>query len=257
MLRKELNGVVFLEFSLLQEFTRLQHAVFTKHGGVSEGSYASLNAAFNTGDLDENVQENRRRIQNVFTQQDKAPHLFSLTQVHSDIVVAVDEPLSTYETPPSGDGLLCAIPHRALLIKHADCQAAIFYDPVHHACANVHAGWRGNVQNIYKKTIGLMKQKYGSKPEDLFVCISPSLGPQASEFSNYENELPKEFLPFQVAPTYFDLWEISKWQLMQENVLAHHIEIAQICSRSTPDDFFSYRREKASGRNATVVALLP
>ena len=257
MLRKEMNGVVFLEFPLLQEFTRLQHAVFTKHGGVSDGSYASLNAAFNTGDLDENVQENRRRIQNVFKREDKVPHLLSVNQIHSDLVVALDDHPSTSETSPTGDGLLCATAHRALLVKHADCQATIFYDPIQHACANVHAGWRGNVQNIYKKTIALMRQKYGSQPEDLFVCISPSLGPQASEFINYKKELPEEFLPFQIAPTYFDLWEISKWQLMQENVLAHHVQVAQICSRSTPDDFFSYRREKASGRNATVVCLLP
>jgi len=256
MLRKELNGVVFLEFHLLQQFPRLQHAVFTKHGGVSEGSYASLNAAFNRGDSDENVRENRRRIQNVFTHENNMASLFFSNQANSDTLIAMDDYPVIDENPPTGDSLVCSLAHKALLVKHADCQAAIFYDPIHHVCANVHAGWRGNVQNIYKKTVEMMRQKYGSQPEDLFVCISPSLGPQAAEFINYKKELPEEFLPFQVAPTYFDLWEISRWQLLEANVLPGHIEIAQICTRSTPDDFFSYRREKASGRNATVVCLL-
>ena len=40
-----------------------------------------------------------------------------------------------------------------LVIQHADCQAAIFFDPVRKAIANVHCGWRGSVCNIYAKTV--------------------------------------------------------------------------------------------------------
>lgn len=143
-----------------------------------------------------------------------------------------------------------------LMIKHADCQAAIFYDPLHHAVANVHCGWRGNVKNIYREIVEAMGQRYGSRPQDLLVGISPSLGPQASEFRNYIKELPKSFWEFQIKPLYFDLWEISKQQLMGCGILSHHIEIAKICTFSTPEDCFSYRREKRSGRHATIVALL-
>ena len=141
------------------------------------------------------------------------------------------------------------------MIKHADCQAAIFYDPVHHAVSCVHAGWRGNVQNIYAHAIAFMAGKFHSQPADILVCISPSLGPHFSEFKNYKTEFPESFWPFQIRPNYFNLWEISRTQLQECGILPHHIEIASICTYANEQDFFSYRRDKVTGRNATVVAL--
>ena len=48
-------------------------------------------------------------------------------------------------------------------------------DPVEQAIANVHAGWKGNVKNIYEKTVQFMQQCYGSSPKNIHVCIAPSL----------------------------------------------------------------------------------
>jgi polyphenol oxidase len=257
MLRKEKDGVTWLEFSLLQEFPHVRHGVFTRHGGVSTGTCNSLNVAFDVGDLAENVQENRARIRKSISLEKNVPEIISANQEHSDTIYQVKAPKNELNEPPRCDVLVTNVPSQALLIKHADCQVAIFYDPKNNVCANVHAGWRGSVRNIYKKTIEMMKQEYGSKPENLIVCISPSLGPQAAEFINYKTELPEEFWDFQVKPTYFDFWGISKWQLLQCGVLPQHIEIAKICTYSTPTDFFSYRREKVSGRHATVVCIIP
>ena len=49
-----------------------------------------------------------------------------------------------------------------LLIRHADCQAATFYDPVSKAIGNVHSGWRGSKLNIYKKVTNTMGKLYGT-----------------------------------------------------------------------------------------------
>ena len=144
----------------------------------------------------------------------------------------------------------------ALMILHADCQAAIFYDPVHGAIANVHSGWRGNVKNIYLATIQKMARVFGSKPQDLLVEISPSLGPDNSEFRNYRTELPQEFWEFQVRPEYFDLWAIARHQLEQCGVLSHHIQIAEICTFANPQDYFSYRRDKIIGSHATLAKII-
>ena len=140
-------------------------------------------------------------------------------------------------------------------MNHADCQVAIFFDPVKKVVANVHCGWQGNVQNIYAQVIQHLEAEYGSAVEDLLVCISPSLGPENAEFINHRSELPSSFYPFQIKPNYFDFWEISKMQLKKAGVLGHHIEIAQMCTFSGEKDFFSHRRDKETGRNGTVVAL--
>lgn len=246
MLKNTHGGITQLTFELLSH-AGLKHGVFLRHGGHSKGAYHSLNMSFDVGDSPSDVEANIHLVKQALG----IPHLIWTTQCHGTIIL----PAAMASTSSSCDALHTDIPHLGLLIKHADCQAAIFYDPIHHAIANVHAGWRGSVQNIYKETIEAMKVAYGSQPQDLLVGISPSLGPNSAEFIHYKKELPEEFHPFQIKPNYFDFWEISRYQLQRCGVLPHHIEIAQIDTYANPNDYFSFRREKTTGRNATVVAL--
>lgn len=157
---------------------------------------------------------------------------------------------------PDCDGLVTKTPGLTLLMTFADCQIAFIYDPIHHVIANIHSGWRGSVQNIYGEAVDKMKSAFGSKPEDLLVCISPSLGPDEAEFMHYRRELPEEFWHFQPRPTYFDFWSISEAQLQAAGVLPHHIEVARLSTYSNPHDFFSYRRDKVTGRHAACLSLL-
>lgn len=173
-------------------------------------------------------------------------------QVHGNQVIAVD---ATWNKPIEADGLMSNCKAITLMVRHADCQAALFYDPINGAIAAVHSGWRGTVQNIYASCVSAMQASYGSSPADLLVCIGPSLGPQAAEFVNYATELPKSFLDFQVAPCHFDFWEISRQQLLACGVLPQHIEIAKLCTHSDPKDYFSYRRDRCSGRHGTLIRL--
>lgn len=247
MIRKKKGLIEWLEFELFTDCKSLLHGIFLRHGGVSEGSFGSLNFGLTQGDLPEKVEENKRRALTTLG----LSNAISSLQVHGK---TVQEITSQSE---ECDGLMTAHRGVGLLMTHADCQAAIFYDPLSQAVANIHCGWRGNVQNIYQETVSQMQKCYGSKAENLLVGISPSLGPQAAEFYNFRTELPKSFWEFQVKPTYFDLWEISRSQLIASGILPHHIEIAKICTYDNPEDFFSYRRQKASGRHATIVALSP
>lgn len=249
MLRREKNGIEWLEFELLQDFPDLVHGVFLRHGGVSQGHFSSLNMGENTGDDGHHVQENRNRAYRALG----VSQAVSLSQVHSDRVFHVtrESILWTREA----DALVTQLPGVALMIKHADCQAAIFYDPQHRALANVHAGWKGIVKNIYAHTLQKMAQVFGTWPQDLLVCISPSLGPLHSEFKNYREEFPESLWKFQERTNYFNLWEIARMQLQNCGVLPHHIEIASLCTYSHPESFFSYRRDKITGRNATLVGL--
>ncbi len=248
MIRKKRGELEWLEFDLLADIPGLAHAVFLRHGGVSEGPYRSLNIGGKTGDDPNKVTENRRRIFEALNVQ----RCIGGIQVHGNEVAFIED--SNQEVGEC-DALITDRKEIGLMIKHADCQAAIIYDPVHRAIANVHSGWRGNVKNIYGATIRKMGNVFGSKSEDLLVGISPSLGPDRAEFVHYRVEFPEEFWKFQVRPYYFDLWAIARFQLEASGVLPHHIQIAEICTHTQEKDYFSYRREKTSGRNATLVML--
>jgi copper oxidase (laccase) domain-containing protein len=60
---------------------------------------------------------------------------------------------------------------------------------------------------------------------------------------------------YQVRPTYFDLWRLSRDQLAAAGLPPDQIDIAGLCTRCRPEEFYSYRREKISGRQGSVIAL--
>lgn len=249
MLRKELEGIQWLEFELLAEHPNIKHGIFLRHGGVSEGIYSSLNLGLNTEDSAASVKLNLDKIQNLFS----IPQIHRCYQVHGKDIVKVTTENNIGIV--KGDCLITDDLNKGLMINHADCQAALFYDPVKNVIANAHAGWRGSVQNIYAETIKCMSQEYHSLPENILVCISPSLGPHDSQFLNFQKELPESFWEFQIKPFYFDFWEISRRQLIDAGIHPEHIQIAKISSFSNTQDFFSFRHDNRCGRNGTYIML--
>ena len=139
MIRKNADGVQWLEFELLAGERGLVHGVFLRHGGVSIGAFSSLNAGGRTGDDPDSIAENRSRMLSALNIQ----NYISRKQVHGNEVALIQD-LS--ETAGDCDAMITQEKKLALMIKHADCQSAVIYDPVHHALASVHAGWRGNVE---------------------------------------------------------------------------------------------------------------
>jgi YfiH family protein len=160
------------------------------------------------------------------------------------------------ETLPDCDALITNIPNHLLMIKHADCQAALFYDPVQRAIGAVHSGWKGTVQNIYKATLEAMSNRYGSNPKDILVGISRSLGPTASQFINYKTELPEQFWSYRTDGDLFDFWKITTDQLLEAGITQQHIELAKICTNTNSNDCFSYRRQQTTGRHGTAIAII-
>lgn len=245
MIRKSRGSLQWLEFELLARYPEISHGVFLRHGGVSKEPFGSLNVLHRSGDHLDHVYQNHSAIQETLN----LNRLIYAHQVHGASIQRVD--LQKNEIF-SCDGLMTNHANHGLMAMHADCQAALFYDPVNKAIAAVHAGWRGQVQNIYSETVKMMALNYHTNPKDLIVCISPSLGPENSEFKNYSCELPKEFWQFQIKPTYFDLWAISRHQLEACGIPSNQIEIAEMDTYANAADFFSYRREKAKGRTEKI-----
>lgn len=190
--------------------------------------------------LKETTHENLESILNV--------PVMRARQDHTDIVeIAPFEGIS--------DGLITKNPEKALAIRHADCQAAIFWDPENRLLACVHAGWRGQVSHIYTKTVDKMKT-LGSRPEKLYVGISPSLGSCHSEFQGWTDYFPPYFRTFQIKENHFDLKRIAKRELIAAGLNPRHISIAPDCTASDPDRFHSWRRDKTEQRLVTAAYIL-
>jgi polyphenol oxidase len=274
VIRKEKDGCVWFEFELLQSYPQVRHGCFARVGGVSTSPYHSLNVGFLADEKRDVVLENRRRVQaSIFGTFNGMT--YDVEQVHGlDVVLAdtknisillresvcippLSQPLrQNYGSKVRADALITDTRGVNLLIKHADCQACLLFDPEHQAIGNVHVGWRGNVRGMYSTVMRKMREQWGTKPEKLLACISPSLGPERAEFKNWREELPSSFLEHQIGENYFDFWSISEAQLCAEGLLKSNIEVARMCTFSLHELFFSHRRDKVTGRNATCIALV-
>jgi YfiH family protein len=262
MLRKESLGLVSFEFELFQSFPNIKHGCFSRKGGISSPPFDSLNVQYFPEENAAYVMENRLRIQKNLGI--SAP-LIDLEQVHKTDIAIISSSTQEGEfspeklTLPLGkfDAVITDVPHVGLMIKHADCQACLIYDPNNEVIAAIHCGWRGNVQNIYGKVVEKLVARWGSSPESLIACVTPSLGPCHAEFKAWKIELPESFWKFQISENHFDLWSTAEEQLLTSGIRKNHIEIARICTYEEKDFFFSFRREPLTGRNATCIVLEP
>jgi len=238
-----------LSFELLRSPV-VCHAVFNRQGGVSPPPWDSRSVSFGLGDDPENVLENRQRLIKGLG----IKRLVSAHQVHdSKIHVVQGCPAEDLEVE-GFDALVTNVVGVGLLIQQADCQAVLLFDPVQKVIGIVHVGWRGSVAGIISATISTMTTVFATDPADLMAAISPSLGPCCAEFVNFHTELPRSFHGYQVRPNYFDFWAISRDQLCGAGVRPANISIAEICTCCN-SDYFSYRRDRQTGRFGSVIGL--
>jgi YfiH family protein len=244
--------IPYLEFPSLASCAEIRHAVYTRHGGVSQGNFRSLNVGLLTGDRPENVRANLAIIRNTLG----ARSLKTVRQVHGTHIAIMGEARSSVcEEPVQADAMITALPGVALVVKQADCQAVILFDPSRRVVSNIHCGWRGHRENLIGTVVDRMRADFGCKPSDLRAGIGPSLGPCCGEFVTHERLFPGSFSRFMVRRNYFDFWAISRWQLREAGVKEDHIETAAICTKCNPTLFYSYRAEGTTGRFATAVML--
>ena len=249
---KFVKGVLYFNHSSLSVHDRLFHGVFTRRGGTSKPPYKSLNSGYTTGDKPENVEKNLRIIREIV----QGDRLLFMNQVHGDhIITRRKDDHPDLESIATADAIVTDIPGIGIMVKQADCQGVILFDPVREVISIVHCGWRGNVLNILDSVVKKMKSEFGCRESDVIAAIGPSLGPCCAEFLTYREIFPDYFMKFMVREAYFDLWEISRSQLLQAGLMENSIEIAGICTRCNTDLFFSYRAEGTTGRFATVVML--
>ncbi len=254
MIITSISGTKIYQFSSLTRYPQIFHGFFARHGGFSSHPYKSLNVGLKVGDSIRNVTRNIEKISEIIN----TDRIISISQAHGCKIIIIDKNyLKTHKEkePPVADAIISNEPGVALMIKVADCQSIFMFDPVKNVVANVHCGWRGNVNGIIARTVEVMRESFGSDPADIITGVSPSLGPCCGEFKDYKKLLPSSFEKYKIENNHFNFWEISRNQLMKSGIPGGNIEIGEICTVCNYKDFFSYRKEKITGRCAAVIML--
>ena len=228
----------------------LFYGTFNRHGGVSPIPWDSNNVSFGIGDSSDNVHTNREQIKQAVG----FKRLVSAKQVHGSKVYVVDRVPAGGLEVDAFDALVTNVPGIGLMIQQADCQAVFLFDSEKKAVGLAHVGWRGTVADIIAETVFTMSQTFSTEPVDIIAAISPSLGPCCAEFINFRSELPAALHGYQVRPNYFDFWKISRDQLCAAGIRPENIHVAAICTCCN-QDFFSYRRDRDTGRFASVIGI--
>jgi len=234
----------------------------TRHGGVSQGNYGSLNINSYCGDDMEAVAENRRLL-SLELPIPNASRIIVPHQVHDSVVQVIDEDtLGQQELIEGVDALITRLPGVCIGVSTADCIPIIIYDPINHCAAAVHAGWRGTVKRIAEKTARQMYSFYRSDYGEMQVMIGPGISLKNFEVGQevYDEFLqagfPMERIAAKYAKWHIDLPLCNRLQLEQLGVRPENIRETGICTYDHTDDFFSARRLGiASGRIYTGVIL--
>jgi hypothetical protein len=200
-------------------------AFTTRHGGVSEGPFASLNLG-ERGDDPAHIRENRERACAELGL-DASRLVVNLQQhsptVHRAEAGRLDEP---------GDGLWTDEPGVPMLAMGADCVTiAVATTEGPPSLAVLHAGWRGLAQGVV--ATGVASLGPGAKA----AIVGPAIGPCCYEVGP---EVAARFDVDLTSDGILDLWRASERALERAGV--ESVERVDLCTRCNPDLFFSHRR---------------
>jgi YfiH family protein len=94
-------------------------------------------------------------------------------QHKTDVLVVTDQTLGVKVGPEENDIVMTNQPNVAVGVMTGDCLPLLLHDPVNHAVAAVHAGWRGSVAMVAQKAVEAMRKNYGTVSADLKVYVGP------------------------------------------------------------------------------------
>lgn len=255
--RRDENGMPTYHFENLAMGGQV-HAVFTRLGGASRGPFSTLNVGNSVGDDGAAVAENHARIYahlGLGADRVVSPH-----QVHGNRIAVVTAEHAG-QVIPSTDGLVTNTPQLTLLLRFADCQPILLYDPKHHALGLVHAGWRGVAQGIARRGVEAMQEAFGTEPRDLVAGLGPAIGPccytvghKVAAAMGYALPNWSQAMHIQEDGWRFDLSAANAQQLAASGV--QNIEQAGLCTSCRNDEFFSHRADNGQTGRFAVVAYL-
>lgn len=220
--------------------------ITTRNGGVSRGPCASFNLGLRTGDDPQAVAANRALLRELLPQEPRW-----LKQVHGARVVAAD----SITAPSEADASVARVPGTVCAIMIADCLPVLLTDRSGRMVAAAHAGWRGLAAGVVEATVRAMEVA----PGEVLAYLGPCIGPGAFEVGAdvYESFIKNDpiaqsaFRPLHPGKWLADLPELTRQALARAGVSLVYGEPQ--CTYADSGRFFSYRRDRATGRMAALI----
>lgn len=235
-----------------------KNAFFTRLGGVSHGSTASLNLAFGRGDDRDTVLRNLALCAEA--KDFSAEDVISCPQIHSTEILTVNEShrgLGYFrESDVSCDGYITDKNRIVLGVKTADCVPILMSakkDGKVVAVAAVHAGWRGSVNGIAPKAAEKLMALAGVSPNAVFIAIGPSASSCCYEVGEEVYAEASENFGAVRADKYFyaksngkymvDLKGFNASLLYSLGIPYENMDISEMCTICEERYFYSHRRD--------------
>ncbi len=228
-------------------------------GGHSLAPYASLNLAAHVGDDIAAVAANRALLAGLLP---AAAAVQWLTQVHGTKVVEAGDGGEC----PAADASWSRVPGRACAVLTADCLPVLLCSRDGDVVAAAHAGWRGLLGGVLENTVAAM----GVEPGRLLAWLGPAIGPRAFEVgpevrAGFLAAAPSPrraptrgcFTPGGARPGHYlaDLYALARLRLCALGPVC--VYGGDACTYSSPQHYYSYRRDGLTGRMASLILINP
>jgi YfiH family protein len=234
----------------------------TRNGGVSPLPETALSLSGFDLDSKENIDENRRRF---FSALGVSHRLVCVRQVHGDSIMKIDDVSEAGDLESASDSIVSDIEGVVVGSKTADCVPILIGDPGTGAFAAVHAGWKGTVQSIVRKTVERLREEYSSKPDKLIAAIGPAASGRSYEVGEEvitafrERFLDCEHLfdPTRDGHALIDLQLANAEQLVAAGLRYENVHVTTFCTMESPELFFSHRIDGAKyGKTGRLLAVI-
>ena len=221
-----------------------------RSGGVSLPPFDSFNLGDHVCDDPKAVQQNRSLLVDKFD----LPHQpFFLIQTHSTKVIELPFTGSNVEA----DAVYTQQANQVCLVMTADCLPVLFFNKEGTEVAAAHAGWRGLCDGILEETVA----KFKCPTSDIIAWLGPAIGPTAfqvgeeiiEQFCAFDSNAKLAFTPDLTTSGKFlgNLYQLATQRLNKLGIT--EISGGGHCTYTEQDKFFSYRRDKQTGRMASLI----
>ncbi|APO94815.1 peptidoglycan editing factor PgeF [Xanthomonas vesicatoria] len=223
------------------------------------------------GDTPDQVERNRALLVEALALP-SAPHW--LRQVHGVEVVRFEAPPrapgaqlngtgdhASAAFEPTADAAVTAVPGVVLAILTADCLPVVLAAADGSEVAAAHAGWRGLADGMLERSVAAMR----APAAHVIAWLGPAAGPQTYEigedvfdaFVADDAQAQAAFSATRPGHWRVDLYALARQRLQRAGVPANAIHGGGLCTISDPQRFFSHRRDRRSGRMATLAWIAP